>query len=246
MLAFADVVVSMIFRAANDCSMYVSVEPAASSWPTVDDGSVPSSRQRRFCVSAWMTTCRVPPGGQLSLHVSVSVQPVPLLSLVVETAFDGFEVYTPACSRTSVVMIVPLGAFEIAQLAALEAHLLGSLPADDGIFVTSLDEVGVDFALSVDWRKEAKGWTDTIPWPAAYTPSVAISAATDATTFSVSGGTTAPQIGNTIAVYDETTRTFYRKTILTVTGTGPWALTCDTAANASDTTFTMLATMSFS
>lgn len=125
-----------------------------------------------------------------------------------------------------------------AQLAALEAHLLGAFPADDGIFVTSITEEPTDFAISVDWRKEAVGWADTIPWPASYTPSVTISAATDATTFSVSGGTTAPQIGNTIAVYDETARTFYRKTILTVTGTGPWALTCDTAANASDTTFT--------
>lgn len=125
-----------------------------------------------------------------------------------------------------------------AQLAALEAHLLGAFPADDGIFVTSIVEVPTDFKLALDWRKEAVGWADTIPWPASYTPAVTVSAATDATTFQVSGGSTAPQIGNTIAVFDSAARTFYRKKILTVTGSGPWDLTCDTAANASDTTFT--------
>jgi len=71
-----------------------------------------------------------------------------------------------------------------------------------------------------------------------------VSAVTSATAFSVDcaggarTGAVAPQAGNNIAVYDVDGGAFRQKRILSVSGTGPWAITVDSSNGVSDTTYT--------
>jgi hypothetical protein len=124
---------------------------------------------------------------------------------------------------------------------ALALGSLSALPGDDGILdLTTVPEV-VDVMLRITWRR-GYGWTDARPLPS-QSPGGVISAATSplACEFtSLSGiGIDVPIPGQTIGVFDASTRTFKRKQILSVTPVGGsvYTLTFDPAAGASDTKF---------
>lgn len=133
-----------------------------------------------------------------------------------------------------------------AQLALVDAQLRGEMPADDSIFVCSVVANPVTVGMRVTWSAAASGWADLVPWPAYAAPShrVVVSAATSALTFTLATadsdytGVASPQVGQTIGVWDAGARKWRAKRILTVTGTGPWAITCDSTAQASDTSYT--------
>ena len=129
-----------------------------------------------------------------------------------------------------------------AQINAVQAALQNAFPADDGLFVSALVASPVDVVLEVDWAAGAAGWADVTPWPPYYSGggAIVVTSVTDETHFSLNGTTTVqPQEGQTIGFYDSTTGTFYRKQIAKggISGAGPWAITCDTTNNASDTTY---------
>jgi uncharacterized phage protein gp47/JayE len=135
----------------------------------------------------------------------------------------------------------------VAQIAIVETHVRGAFPKDDGLYVVLLAGTGVNVALKVDWRENAQGWADITPWPPYYevggTPgAVTVDAATDATHFVLESGDytgiAQPKAGQRLAFYDAANAAFVLKTILTVTGTGPWTVACDTADAASDLAFT--------
>lgn len=140
---------------------------------------------------------------------------------------------------TFTVLASELGASRIpstTQLQAALAWLIAQMPGDHNYFPLDIVATDRDFVLSIRWSETAAGWLDNHPFPAA--SGVTISAATDALTFSVSGGSVAPVVGQTIAVWDKPKRAWRKKRIATVTGSGPWVLTCTTANGASDSSYT--------
>ncbi len=134
-----------------------------------------------------------------------------------------------------------------AQIASVLTYITSLFPADDQIFAGSITAQPVDVALRVTWSPGAPSWVDTAPWPAysaAGSQSIIVSAATSATSFTLVSsngsyaGLTAPTTGATIGLYDKTAQLFRRKKILSVSGSGPYGITCDITNNASDTTYT--------
>lgn len=139
-----------------------------------------------------------------------------------------------------------------AQVAAVEAWVRDQMPADDGALFGSLVGEAVDVALGVDWSSAAKGWVDVSPWPRFYgqTPvsgpgAVVVTMAPfpTATAFTLRTANDdytdveQPAVGQTLAFYHQDEQRFVRKRILSVAGTGPWAITCDSSSSASDTVF---------
>ncbi len=135
------------------------------------------------------------------------------------------------------------------QLALVEANLVASFPADDGIFVCAILPQLVPVAFEISWAKGAQGWADFAPWPP-YIPgdTVNVDGAVTPTATScrltTGTATTTPQVGQTIGFFNTAGGTFVRKRILTVVvvvATKSWTLTFDPANNASDTSYTPVA-----
>lgn len=132
-----------------------------------------------------------------------------------------------------------------AELAAATEELVAAFPEDDGILVAALAQQPVTCVLKLQWARSAAGWVDATPWPAYVASSkvcVSNAAAITATSFRASTATTttAPQVGQTIALYDAAAGRFRRKRIATVTQVTAgkvWDLTFATANAASDTSF---------
>lgn len=137
-----------------------------------------------------------------------------------------------------------------AQVSLVEQHLMGEFPGDDGAMAALIADQNTNVVLAVDWSEGAKGWTDLVPWPRYYPkapPSgpgaVYVQSGATATSFglatwnNVYTGILQPQPGQTLAFYDQDNFAWVRKRILSVTGTGPWSIVCDTSNNASDTSY---------
>lgn len=128
------------------------------------------------------------------------------------------------------------------QRGLVQAQLT-AFPTDYSITVGFVLAQTVDTILGVTWLGSARGWTDLTPWPeyvAADPVHVdnAVAITTNAFRVTTSVATTAPVVGQTFAVFDQPTRTFKRKRILTVStvvANKSWDLTIDTANAASET-----------
>jgi uncharacterized phage protein gp47/JayE len=137
------------------------------------------------------------------------------------------------------------------QVSAVEQHLAGVMPATDMWNLSTLVETDTTICLGITWDADSLGWTDTATWPPYYaagaTPGKVVigSVVTSATVFQLVcanySGVQQPSIGKHLAVYDAAKGKFQRKTIASFTGTGPWVVTCDTSAGASDTSYTPVA-----
>lgn len=141
-----------------------------------------------------------------------------------------------------------------AQIGLVEAHVEGQMPADDGSFFGALLNQDADVVFDVTWNESAAGWEDTIQWPPYYAPAGSPSAVIvdgsltpTATTFKLKTATSdytsvkQPQVGQTIAFYEQAKGKFRRKRIGTIAGTGPWTVTCDVTNNVSDTSYIPIA-----
>lgn len=134
-----------------------------------------------------------------------------------------------------------------AQLTDVFAYVTGQLPGDFSITPAALyaTDCVVDIGVTLDPRYGQ--WADFSPWPIYYARGagqLVIGTVTSATTFqivtdnAVYTSVTAPVAGNTIAVFDSALGVFRKKKILTVGGTGPWSIVCNTTADQSDVTYT--------
>lgn len=136
----------------------------------------------------------------------------------------------------------------------VRAHLDGAMPATDMKHYLECTAEYADVALQVSWASTAHQWANETPWPSYYevSPSsgsgaIQIGTVTSATEFQIVSAnadyTTCgdPGVGTVFALWDAVARKFVRKVALTVTGTGPWTVTCDTSFDASDTTYTPVA-----
>ncbi len=139
-----------------------------------------------------------------------------------------------------------------AQVSLVESHVTGQFPGDDGALFGLLATQDTDVAYLIEWSTSAPGWTDLAPWPARWAPvdpvsgpgKIQVSSAASPTVFTIATsnevytGLQQPLAGQTIGFYDTAGFAWRRKRILSVTGTGPWVITCDTVNNASDVSYT--------
>ncbi len=173
--------------------------------------------------------------------------------LAVEEAFTIAAIKGPGTTAVMLTMrAATAGGSRIpntTQLALVEANLIASFPADDGIFVCTLIPQLVPVAFEVSWAKGAQGWADFAPWPAYVagdTVNVDGAVAPTATSCRLTTGTatTTPQVGQTIGFFNAAGGTMVRKRILTVAvivATKSWTLTFDTSNNASDASYVPVA-----
>lgn len=132
------------------------------------------------------------------------------------------------------------------QIASVIAAVMGQMPADEGIFPVTLIAQNTDLCINVSWADNAAGWSDFVIWPP-YKPSttqaVVVQSSTDAFNFILKtangdySGMPSPVPGQNLGFYDQTNAVFCRKRILTVTGTGPWTIVCDTTNSVSDSSY---------
>lgn len=126
------------------------------------------------------------------------------------------------------------------QRGLVEADLRSSFAKDWTITVPTILTQDLAIALGVTWADPARGWVDGTPWPeyiagdpvlvSQVTGSLALRATTGTTT-------TAPTVGQTVALYSATTKSFKRKRIsavAVVTAGKSWDLTFTDALGASD------------
>lgn len=134
------------------------------------------------------------------------------------------------------------------QIGLVQAYTIGQMPGDDSYLPITLISQSTNVSFDVSWAPGTDGWADAAPWPAysALTAgAVIVSGATNAVSFtlatdnSVYSGVIPPTTGMNIAFFDKSeTGNFRQKRILSVSGSGPWAITVDTTNGASDTTYT--------
>jgi hypothetical protein len=130
------------------------------------------------------------------------------------------------------------------QMTDVYQHVTQWLPHDDGVIEIAIVEEDLDVAFRVKWASD--GWEDSVPWPpyVAEASHYCVTARTSATSMTIGTadgvytGRTAPQVGDIFAVFDSEFGLFRRKAVGAVSGSGPWLVTCDTAAEASDVSFT--------
>lgn len=137
------------------------------------------------------------------------------------------------------------------HISKIEGNL-GGFPADDGQLSAVIVNENADIVYGVSWAEGASGWEDGVPWPRYYAAAgapgaVVVSSATSPTSFVLAAqnanytNVLQPQIGQTIAFFNPAESAkirFRRKRILTIVGTGPWTITCETANAASDVDYT--------
>lgn len=182
-----------------------------------------------------------PPAGDNDAEIVAVIAKTPDVS--VEQVFTYPGIYGGGSSAFNFTTLAPrLGASRIpteAQGTAALEWLRAQMPGDNSYFPLVQESEDLVLAFSVSWA--TGGWDDVTPWPAEYADGVEVVSATSATAFVLDGSGADPVVGQTVGLWDPVLYKFQRKTFLTVTGTGPWTVTCDTANGASDTTYTPVA-----
>lgn len=131
------------------------------------------------------------------------------------------------------------------EIALVDGYVRTQFPYDDSLTTCQIAPQDVDVAIGVTWRDDAEGWADVSPFPLylAGTHAIKVTVATSATSFVLSNtslnftGSGTPTAGKSIAFWNETSKLFVKKKILSVAGTGPWTITVDTALGVSDSSF---------
>ena len=129
------------------------------------------------------------------------------------------------------------------QRGLVAAHLGTAFPTDFNITVATVLGQTVAVQLGVTWISGANGWADLTPWPEYIaSDSVIVDGAAAITTgaFRVTRTLSgiAPQVGQTIAVFDLASKRFKRKriaTVATIVSGKSWNLTFTSDLGASDT-----------
>lgn len=133
-----------------------------------------------------------------------------------------------------------------AQIAAVRSSIVGLMPKDDSLLVATVVADPVTLVVKVRWQRGVIAWADNVPWPVYDAASFTVQASPAPTTTSFAVGTAmasppAPQVGQTIAIFDQVDNVFRQKRIANVSGSNPWTLTFDTNNQASDTSYTAVA-----
>jgi uncharacterized phage protein gp47/JayE len=137
-----------------------------------------------------------------------------------------------------------------AQVSAVRNHVYSKASKSDIAVDLTIVEEPIDIVIGVDWETADEQWSNEATWPQYHVEApvsgsgaIRVGTVTSSTAFQLvaSNGdyTTcgAPVTGTVIGVYDAGGRAFRRKTVLTVSGTGPWDVTCESSYGSSDTTY---------
>lgn len=140
-----------------------------------------------------------------------------------------------------------------AQMSTVYNYVVARLPRDFSLWVLSIADTTTAVDISVTLDARSVQWADFTPWPS-YAATGAgkkvVTSATDPLTFTIETddadytGEVSPIVGQTIGCFIPSIGTFVRKKLLTVSGTGPWHVTADPAAGASDATYLPYGTVS--
>lgn len=185
-----------------------------------------------------------PPGAANDAHVRMEAQRTP--GVPVEAVFSYPGIRGPGIK--SLVFTVPPSQFGGSriptsdQINLVRSHVENHFGADDGLMVGVILETPVSVVGHVSFRSGGANWADANPWPRYVSAAQKIVVSTQNTALSFSLGTAngvytdvpAPTVGQTVCFFDRENIRFARKRIRTVSGTGPWAITVETANNASD------------
>lgn len=128
------------------------------------------------------------------------------------------------------------------QRGLVETTVRGAFAGDWTITIPAVLTQTLTIALGVTWIDKARSWTDGTPWPP-YVPGDPVVVQQVTSSLAMRMGTTStdtetPQSGQTIALYDVSTKTFKRKRISAVSvvvANRSWDLTFTAALGASDT-----------
>lgn len=134
------------------------------------------------------------------------------------------------------------------EIALVRAWLRGKFPADDGIYMSTIVAEPVTLIFQITWAPGAINWADASPWPpyiAGDLINIDNAVAITATSFRLTTATTTttPQVGQSIAFFDQPNGIFRRKRILTVVvvvADKSWDITVDTTNSVSDISYTPL------
>ena len=129
------------------------------------------------------------------------------------------------------------------QRGLVQAQVANVFPTDYSITVPTVLAQNVDVHMSVTWSTGVKAWADTTPFPEYVVgDALHVDGTTSITSTYFRVTTTSdiatPQSGQTIALFDLTTKKFMRKridTVSVVVANRSWDLTFVTALGASDT-----------
>jgi uncharacterized phage protein gp47/JayE len=143
------------------------------------------------------------------------------------------------------------------QISQAETHLRGVMPGDDMIFAAAVLSDPVTLVFRIAFATAALGWVDASPWPPRHPlagdgtgAAVGVDGALTptATVFRLKAlgpatyaAMAQPAVGQTVAFFDPSTRTFAKKRIGAVSGTGPWTITADATNGASDVRYVPVA-----
>lgn len=190
---------------------------------------------------------RDPPGGGNDAEYRYQARKA---GVPVRQAFSYPAIMGPGTTSLALVLYPPRPGGTRAptsqQLTRVGEFLDTRFGADDSLLMALTLEQDTTVAFRIDWAG-INGWVNSAPWPsygAAGDTAIVVSSVTSATAFSVGtdgggySGVTAPTVGKSIGLYDASRVRFVEKRIATVTGSGPWALTIETANNASDQDYT--------
>lgn len=179
-----------------------------------------------------------PPAGDNVAELVDAIEKTP--GVPVEQVFVWKAPYGPGSTAYTFTVLPPsAGASRIpteAQLQKSYEWIVSQFPGDAGYFPLLPSSQPVTLAFYVAWVSGT--WFDSTPWPELANDEVVVADVTSATEFELEASSGGPPIvGSTIAFWDATEAKFRKKTVLTVAGTGPWSITCDTTNSASDTVY---------
>lgn len=180
-----------------------------------------------------------PPAGDNDAELVALLLATP--DVAVEQPFTIPGIYGPGSTGFTFTVLAPrAGASRIPTVADIQAAadwIAAQMPGDRSKFPLVMQAAPLSMAFLVSWA--TGGWADAVPWPATFSANAAVSSASSPTSFTViTAGGPAPVAGQTVGVWDNTNKVFRRKRIGSVSGSGPYTVTCSTANGASDTSHT--------
>jgi uncharacterized phage protein gp47/JayE len=199
---------------------------------------------------------RNPANADNDAAIQKAVRETPGIAIAAVFSYPG--IFGPGTYGYAFLLATPAGsdpALRIpntAQRATVAAWVTGQLGGADSYFCLQVAASLTDITFRAVWDPGARGWLDSVPWPA-YKPAgnvgtagtVYVSAGVSPTQFTLStdnsyySDAVQPQVAQSIGLWDSAALLFRKKTITSVTGTGPWTITTDpTGLSGSDTTFT--------
>jgi uncharacterized phage protein gp47/JayE len=151
-------------------------------------------------------------------------------SAAVLVAFVYPAMRGPSSEDVAVVGAAGDGVLSSTTVTRVSSAILAKMPGHQNLNATGILNQELDVVLAATLPLPASaggaggGWRDAAPWPA---ENVKVTAYNPTTGVATVNGSTAPTVGAQIGLWDPTAAAMLEKTILTVSGSGPWTITVE-------------------